>query len=139
MQINTCHLTNHIVWIKFMKNLIKSFWCQKPPPIFRNDTVSLPVLILQVYNHLYAIINGAQNQIHIFQIIFSSRINNLKGLSVSFYFLMRRRFSIEALEHSHQVSHKKCHFDTSKTYFIILAHYFTTYHLSDVLYFNSIY
>ena len=35
------------------------------------------------------------------------------------------------LEHSHQLSHKKCHFDTSKTYFIILAHHFTISHLSD--------
>ena len=26
----------------------------------------------------------------------------------------------------------------TKTYFIILAHYFTTYHLSDVLYYNFI-
>lgn len=33
---------------------------------------------------------------------------------------------------------KKCHFDTSKTNFIILTHHFTTYHLSDVLYYNSI-
>ena len=42
------------------------------------------------------------------------------------------------LEHSHQLSKKKCHFDTPKTHFIILVHHFTTYHLLDVLYFNSI-
>ena len=33
---------------------------------------------------------------------------------------------------------KKCNFETPKTNFIILPHYFTTSHLSDVLAFNSI-
>ena len=45
---------------------------------------------------------------------------------------------IKSLEHSHQLSHKKCHFDTPKTYFIILAHHFTISHLPDVLFFNPI-
>ena len=47
-------------------------------------------------------------------------------------------FLTDGLEHSHQLSHKKCHFDTPKTYFIILAHHFTISHLSDVLFFNPI-
>ena len=42
------------------------------------------------------------------------------------------------LEHPYQMFYKKCHFVTSKTYFIILPHHFTTSYLSDVLSFNSI-
>ena len=43
------------------------------------------------------------------------------------------------LEHPYQMlQKKKCHFNIPKTYFIILPHYFTTFHLSDVLSFNSI-
>ena len=42
------------------------------------------------------------------------------------------------LEHSHQLSHKKCHFNIPKTYFITLAHHFTIHHLSHLLFFNSI-
>ena len=34
---------------------------------------------------------------------------------------------------------KKCHFDIPKVYFIIFPHHFTTFHLLDVLSFNSIY
>ena len=43
------------------------------------------------------------------------------------------------LEYSHQLSHKKCHYNTSKTFFIILVHHFTIHHLSHLLFFNSIY
>ena len=42
------------------------------------------------------------------------------------------------LEHPYQMFYKKCHFVTSKTYFIILPHHFTTSYLSDILSFNSI-
>ena len=42
------------------------------------------------------------------------------------------------LEHPYQMWQKKCHFATSNAYFIILPHHFTTFHLSDVLSFNSI-
>ena len=42
------------------------------------------------------------------------------------------------LEHSQQMFYKKCHFDALKAYFIILPHHFTTFHLSDILSFNSI-
>ena len=42
------------------------------------------------------------------------------------------------LEHPQQLWHNLCHFATSKAYFIILPHHFTTFHLSDVLSFNSI-
>ena len=42
-------------------------------------------------------------------------------------------------EYSRQLSHKKCHFDTSKIYFIILQ--FTIYHIfySSILYIKIIY
>ena len=36
------------------------------------------------------------------------------------------------------VTKKKCHFATPKTYFIILPHHFTIFHLLDILSFNSI-
>ena len=55
------------------------------------------------------------------------------------YFKLYQLQMGSGLEHFHQLSHKKFHFNTSKTYFIILTHHFTTYHLSDVLYSNSIY
>ena len=42
------------------------------------------------------------------------------------------------IEYNYQLSQKKCHFDTPKTHFIILEHHFTTYHLSDVLFFYNI-
>ena len=48
------------------------------------------------------------------------------------------KYVYKALEHSHQLFHKKCHFNTLKTYFIILTHHFIRYYLSDILYFNSI-
>ena len=46
---------------------------------------------------------------------------------------------IPCVKHPQHMLYKKCHFDTSKSYFIILPHYFTTSHLSDVLSFNFIY
>ena len=43
------------------------------------------------------------------------------------------RGAYNVLEHPQQLWHNLCHFTTLKTYFIILPHYFTTSHLSDVL------
>ena len=34
----------------------------------------------------------------------------------------------QSLEHPQQMLQKKCHFDTPKTYFIILPHHFTISH-----------
>ena len=39
---------------------------------------------------------------------------------------------------SQQLFYKKCHFDISKIYFIILSHHFTISYLLDVLSFNFI-
>ena len=72
--------------------------------------------------------------------ITSSFAAELWGLREGFLLCSNLNISslLVELEHSHQLSQKKCHFDTLKTHFIILEHHFTTYHLSDVLYFNSI-
>ena len=45
---------------------------------------------------------------------------------------------VKLLEHYHQLFYKKCHFDTPKSYFIILPYHFTIFHSSDILFFNSI-
>ena len=42
------------------------------------------------------------------------------------------------LKHPYQMLQKKGHFNTPKSYFIILPHYFTIFRLSDVLSLNFI-
>ena len=54
-------------------------------------------------------------------------------------FITSNTVILRALGHSHQLSHKKCHFDTPKTYLTILLHHFTIHHLLDVLFFHSKY
>ena len=56
-----------------------------------------------------------------------SSVSNFKNFSN----LLQWGSITNTLEHSHQLFNKKCHFDTLKTYFTILAHHFTSSSLTN--------